>query len=80
MRVAIRDIVGLCGRCGGDEFVAASKAPLKTVTKLTCARCGSPTTHGDLIVQIAEEAANQSRHFMRVLKQARKSRRAAGGR
>ena len=68
MQVVILDIAGLCGRCGSEDFDGPPGDRHKAVERLTCRRCGTRISYGDLVVQIAQEAVNQSKHNLRILR------------
>lgn len=56
-----------CAKCGGGEFRGPPGAPLTYRSLLACCACGHEVVHGDLVVQVAREAAaQQTRHTRKV--------------
>ena len=51
-----------CAGCGGTEFRRRdAAAPFTYTSPLACAICGREVKHGDLVVQVAKEAAKKIR-------------------
>ena len=54
-----------CAGCGATEFRRRDAAvPLTYMSVLACVICGHEVGHGDLVVQVAKEAAQQARRYM----------------
>jgi hypothetical protein len=51
-----------CARCDSIEFAAVdASAPLGYTTRIACAACGEQAVVGNLVVQVAKDAVQQSR-------------------
>ena len=61
--VALGNVRAQCPRCRPTRFVPADPAEdITHLSDLLCAQCESPATHGELILQIADQALREARH------------------
>jgi hypothetical protein len=60
--VALGNVRARCPQCRSTRFVPADPGEdLTHLSDLICAHCESPVTHGELIMQIADEALREAR-------------------
>jgi hypothetical protein len=60
--VALGNVRAQCPRCRSTRFVCADPAEdISHLSDLICAHCETPVTHGELIMQIADEALKEAR-------------------
>lgn len=74
MRVHVRDIAGLCPKCGAEDFEtpAGAHIELTSETTLTCTACGAATSYLELVMQIARTAVARSNATLEEIRRHRK--------
>jgi uncharacterized Zn finger protein len=72
MQVCVRNIVAACDRCGHQEFDELVQADRSIQAVLRCAKCGAFTTRLRLLMQIADQAVQNSKDFLERFRESQK--------
>ena len=67
MRVEVHNIVAECPACHATEFEPIGKL-LSAQTPMQCARCGTRTSHIQLLMQIGDKAIERSTETLERIK------------
>ncbi len=54
-------LLARCARCDGNEFRLTKPSSLRLTSPLLCMACGAEVIHGNLLAQLATDAAHHSR-------------------
>jgi hypothetical protein len=64
--IHLGDVHARCRECGHCEFIPVDPgSDLDELSELICAACEVPVMHGELILQIADEALKDARRKLR---------------